>query len=87
MGPNADYLTPEQVIGAYNDRQPWETCMTLGTQWSWKPDDRIKSVDEVIRILAGAPAATGTCSSMSGQSRPAASSRARSTCSRASEPG
>ena len=53
IGPNADYLTPEQVIGAYNDRQPWETCMTLGTQWSWKPDDKIKSVDEVIRILAG----------------------------------
>jgi alpha-L-fucosidase len=52
MGPNADYLTPEQVVGAYNDRQPWETCMTLGTQWSWKPDDKIKSVDEVIRILA-----------------------------------
>ncbi len=52
IGPNADYLTPEQVIGAYNDRQPWETCMTLGTQWSWKPDDKIKSANEVIRILA-----------------------------------
>ena len=51
-GPNADYLTPEQVIGAYNDAQPWETCMTLGTQWSWKPDDTIKSPDEVVRILA-----------------------------------
>jgi alpha-L-fucosidase len=51
-GPNADYLTPEQEIGAYNDKQPWETCMTLGTQWSWKPDDSIKSVDEVVRILA-----------------------------------
>jgi alpha-L-fucosidase len=52
IGPHADYLTPEQVIGAYDDQHPWETCMTLGTQWSWKPDDRIKSVDEVIRILA-----------------------------------
>jgi len=52
IGPNADYLTPEQVIGGYNDRHPWETCMTLGTQWSWKPDDRIKSADEVVRILA-----------------------------------
>ncbi|HMA54050.1 MAG TPA: alpha-L-fucosidase, partial [Acidobacteriota bacterium] len=59
IGPNADYLTPEQVIGAYNDRQPWETCMTLGTQWSWKPDDRIKSVDEVIRILAGCAGGDG----------------------------
>jgi alpha-L-fucosidase len=51
-GPDADYLTPEQEIGAYNDAQPWETCMTLGTQWSWKPDDKIKSADDVIRILA-----------------------------------
>jgi alpha-L-fucosidase len=59
IGPNADYLTPEQVIGAYNDRRPWETCMTLGTQWSWKPDDRIKSVDEVIRILAGCAGGDG----------------------------
>lgn len=59
IGPNADYLTPEQVIGAYNDKQPWETCMTLGTQWSWKPNDTIKSVDEVIRILAGCAGGDG----------------------------
>ncbi len=59
LGPNADYLTPEQVIGAYNDRQPWETCMTLGTQWSWKPGDKVKSVDEVIRILAGCAGGDG----------------------------
>ncbi len=26
--PNEDYLTPEQRIGAYNDKVPWETCMT-----------------------------------------------------------
>ena len=59
IGPNADYLTPEQVIGAYDDKHPWETCMTLGTQWSWKPDDNIKSVDEVIRILAGCAGGDG----------------------------
>jgi alpha-L-fucosidase len=50
--PNADYYTPEQQIGRYDDRRPWETCMTLGTQWSWKPNDSIKSVREVIQILA-----------------------------------
>jgi alpha-L-fucosidase len=59
IGPHADYLTPEQVIGGYNDRRPWETCMTLGTQWSWKPDDKIKSVDEVVRILAGCAGGDG----------------------------
>jgi alpha-L-fucosidase len=52
VGPQADYFTPEQVVGSYNDRVPWETCMTLGTQWSWKPGDTIKSVKETIRILA-----------------------------------
>jgi alpha-L-fucosidase len=50
--PNEDYYTPEQRIGAYDAQTPWETCMTLGTQWSWKPDDKIKSAGEVIRILA-----------------------------------
>ncbi len=52
LNPNADYYTPEQRIGSYDDRRPWETCMTLGTQWSWKPEDRIKSAGEVIGILA-----------------------------------
>jgi alpha-L-fucosidase len=50
--PLADYYTPEQHIGAYDDQRPWETCMTLGRQWSWKPNDQIKSVAEVLTILA-----------------------------------
>lgn len=52
LSDNADYYTPEQRIGQYDDQRPWETCMTLGTQWSWKPDDTIKSAKEVIQILA-----------------------------------
>jgi alpha-L-fucosidase len=52
LNPNEDYYTPEQHIGAYDDRTPWETCLTLGTQWSWKPDDKIKSAGDVVRILA-----------------------------------
>ena len=47
-----DFTTPEQHIGSYDDQAPWETCMTLGTQWSWKPDDNLKSAVDVIRILA-----------------------------------
>jgi alpha-L-fucosidase len=50
--PLADYYTPEQHIGAYDDQRPWETCMTLGRQWSWKPNDQIKPVAEVLAILA-----------------------------------
>ena len=52
LSPSADYYTPEQRIGSYDDQRPWETCMTLGRQWSWKPDDNIKSAAEVISILA-----------------------------------
>lgn len=48
---NEDFYTPEQAIGAYDDQRPWETCMTLGTQWSWKPYDKIKSPAEVVGIL------------------------------------
>jgi alpha-L-fucosidase len=50
--PNADYYTPEQRLGDYDDRHPWETCLTLGTQWAWKPNDTIKSTAEVVRTLA-----------------------------------
>jgi alpha-L-fucosidase len=52
LSPYADYYTPEQAIGGYDDQRPWETCMTLGTQWSWKPNDAIKSVTQVMAILA-----------------------------------
>jgi alpha-L-fucosidase len=51
ISPNADYQTPEQHVGAFDNQHPWETCMTLGTQWAWKPEDKIKTVDECIRIL------------------------------------
>lgn len=52
LRPNEDFYTPEQRVGAYDDRTPWETCMTLGTQWSWKPDDKLKTAAEVLSILA-----------------------------------
>jgi len=51
IGPNADYYTPEQLIGEFDNQRPWETCMTLGTQWSWKPNDNIKSLEECVHTL------------------------------------
>jgi len=51
IGPNADYYTPEQRIGDFDNQHPWETCMTLGTQWSWKPNDTIKSLKQCLHIL------------------------------------
>lgn len=46
-----DFDTPEQRIGAFNRRRPWETCMTIGTQWSWKPNDKIKSLKQCLQTL------------------------------------
>jgi alpha-L-fucosidase len=46
-----DFDTPEQSIRGFEFERPWESCVTLGTQWSWKPDDSIKSLKECIDIL------------------------------------
>jgi alpha-L-fucosidase len=48
---NGDYATPEQFVGSYGDQLPWETNMTIGDQWSFKPNDRIKDARKCIEIL------------------------------------
>ena len=47
----ADYDTPEQRIGMFQDNRPWETCATVGTQWAYKPDDQLRSIEECLRGL------------------------------------
>lgn len=47
----ADWDTPEQEIGSSKEGRPWETCMTIGDQWSYKPNDRTKSFEECILAL------------------------------------
>ncbi len=46
-----DFSTPEQKIGAFDRKRPWETCMTICRQWSWKPKDQLKSLEECLSIL------------------------------------
>lgn len=48
-----DFGTPEQEPGRfYGDRNVyWESNMTLGTQWAWKPDDKVKSLKQCIDLL------------------------------------
>jgi len=46
-----DFDTPEQSLGQFEFTRPWESCVTLGTQWAWKPNDKIKSLKECIDIL------------------------------------
>jgi alpha-L-fucosidase len=46
-----DFDTPEQYVGRFQKHRPWESCITLGTQWAWKPKDKIKSLKQCIDIL------------------------------------
>ena len=46
-----DFDTPEQRVGNFQTTRPWETCITIGKQWAWKPNEEIKSLKECIRIL------------------------------------
>ncbi len=46
-----DYATPEQNIGTFDRDFAWETCMTIGSQWAWKPNEKLKSKKECIHTL------------------------------------
>jgi len=46
-----DFDTPEQEVGKFQSARPWESCITIGEQWSYKPDDKLKSVQECVQTL------------------------------------
>jgi alpha-L-fucosidase len=46
-----DFDTPEQKVGNFNMDFPWESCITIGTQWAWKPNDKLKTFQECIQTL------------------------------------
>lgn len=50
-GPYQDYLTPENTVPDKPLPYPWETCMPMGTSWSYVPHDRYKSARELIGLL------------------------------------
>jgi alpha-L-fucosidase len=50
-GPYEDYRTPEQEVPERPLDYPWETCMTMGNSWSYKPDDTYKSAGTLIHLL------------------------------------
>ncbi len=47
----ADFDTPEQTVGGFNRARPWESCITIGNQWSYRPKDTIKSLEECLGTL------------------------------------
>jgi alpha-L-fucosidase len=50
-GLRADFDTPEQMIGTFQDQRPWESCITICKQWAWKPNDVLKSFEACIHTL------------------------------------
>jgi alpha-L-fucosidase len=46
-------------MGTITD-QPWEACITMGEQWSYKPGDNYKSSERLIEILIQTRATGGT---------------------------
>jgi len=50
-GAKGDYDTPEQRVGEIQMDRPWESCITIGKQWAWKPNEQLKSVKECVQTL------------------------------------
>jgi alpha-L-fucosidase len=62
IGPHADYYTPEQFVGGFDIRHPWESCMTTSRrdQWSWGGHaDGVKSFEAVMAMLLGCAGGDG----------------------------
>ena len=54
IGPWADFYTPEQQIGGFDNQHPWESCMTISrrNQWAWGgPRDGVKTFAECLNML------------------------------------
>jgi alpha-L-fucosidase len=54
-----DYDTPEQRVGLFQPDRPWESCITIGKQWAWRPDEELKTLDECVRTLVACAGGDG----------------------------
>jgi alpha-L-fucosidase len=50
-GRHENYLTPEQEVPEKPLPYPWESCLTMGDSWSFKPGDKYKSTHRLIQLL------------------------------------
>ena len=50
-GKYENYRTPEQQVPDVPPDFVWESCLTLGDQWSYKPNDKYKSPRQLIHLL------------------------------------
>ncbi len=52
-GKNQNYLTPENEVPEHMLPYPWESCIISGGSWSWVPDAKYKSPQQVIHSAGG----------------------------------
>lgn len=50
-GENGNFITPEQTVPDHPINVPWESCVTLGTSFSFRYDDDYKDAKAVIHML------------------------------------
>ncbi len=50
-GEYENYVTPEQTVPAEPLMHPWESCITMGNSWSYVPNDKYKSTNELVHLL------------------------------------
>lgn len=59
-GYEADFDTPEQQLGAYNIKRPWESCLCLvGGVWSYKPGGEMMSLEQCLHALVNCAGGDG----------------------------
>lgn len=58
-GKYENYRTPEQEVPDKPLPYVWESCITMGDQWSYKPDDNYKSTHHLIHLLVDVVAKGG----------------------------
>lgn len=58
-GPYENYVTPEQCVPSRPLGIPWESCITLGTSFSFKYEDQYKSPRELVTLLVDVVAKGG----------------------------
>ena len=46
-----NYMTPEQEVPDKPLPYAWESCLTMGDSWSFKPNDKYKSTHRLIQLL------------------------------------
>lgn len=59
-GAYENYQTPEQRIPNEAIDHPWESCITMGTDWGYVPSENYKPVSQLIRSLVEVTAKGGS---------------------------